>query len=370
MKIVHITTVHQRFDSRIFYKQCMSLQQEFNDVSLIVADGKGDEVRNSIKIIDVGLNSSRLKRLLFSSKRAIDKAISLKADIYHFHDPDLLFVAKKLCRYGKVIFDSHEDFPKLMLQRAYIPKLLRRFLFSIAANIERCIYKKLAGVVSATDDIQKKFLKYGDSNVITIKNYPMFGNSKVLSHKDDISHKFTACYVGGMTSVRGIKEMILACEMADVPLILAGPFDDEKFLQEMQSLSGWSNVEYLGVVPHNELKKMVYQRSNIGLNMLLSAPNHINAIPIKQLEYMAEGLPVVATKHIKFCVEITNQTNCGILVTPENIKECVEVITFLKNNMDKVLQMGKNGRKAIEYQYNWDKEKNKLIKFYNKIYNM
>ena len=66
-KVVHITSVHQRYDTRIFQKECLSLRDAGYDVSLIVADGKGDETFEGIKIYDVGKEKNRIKRLLFTS---------------------------------------------------------------------------------------------------------------------------------------------------------------------------------------------------------------------------------------------------------------------------------------------------------------
>jgi len=368
MKIVHITTVHQRFDSRIFYKECSSLNEQFHDVTLIVADGKGNQDINNIHIIDIGAYPSRLKRLLFAPFKAVRIAKRLNADIYHFHDPELLIAVRSLTHSHKVIFDSHEDFPKLMLQRPYIPLPLRKFCFLIAKHIEKKTTKHLFAIVSATDTIKEKFFSYNTLNkdhIITIKNYPLLDTSLATPPLPIPHDTFTACYVGGLTKIRGVKEMILACEKANIKLILAGPFDDKQFLLQMQSLPGWKNVEYLGIVPHKELFSRVYLRSDIGLNMLLSAPNHVDAIPIKQLEYMSAALPVIATEHIRFCVEITNQTQCGILVKPEDIEQCSEAILHLKNDPLLLHQLSSNAYHAALSTYNWTKEKDKLLTLYS-----
>ena len=365
MNIVHITTVHQRFDSRIFYKECVTLHSKGNKVTLIVADNKGNQNVNGIDIVDIGLESSRLKRLLFSSKRAVKVAKSLKADIYHFHDPDLLIAVRKLTKKSKVIFDSHEDFPKLMLQREYIPNILRKLLFKIATHIEKKTYKQIFAVITATDKIKDKFLSYSKGNVISVKNFPILSFDDKLTKQDYLSRKPLAVYVGGLTKVRGVKEMILSCEKADVPLMLAGPFDDEEYFLQMQSLSGWNNVQYLGVVPHNELKEKVYNKATIGLNMLLKAPNHKDAIPIKQLEYMSENLPVISTEYIEFCKKITDKTNCGIIIKPENIEEVAKAIKKLATDKEYAYSLGQNGYLSTQYQYNWQKESRKLIDLYN-----
>jgi pyruvoyl-dependent arginine decarboxylase (PvlArgDC) len=41
--IVHLSSVHPRYDTRIFVKQCRSLAALGHTVTLVVADGRGDE---------------------------------------------------------------------------------------------------------------------------------------------------------------------------------------------------------------------------------------------------------------------------------------------------------------------------------------
>ena len=53
-KVFVVTTVHGRHDVRIFLKQCRSLVSHGNDVTLVVQDGKGNENREGVKILDLG----------------------------------------------------------------------------------------------------------------------------------------------------------------------------------------------------------------------------------------------------------------------------------------------------------------------------
>ncbi|MBH8881312.1 glycosyltransferase family 1 protein, partial [Pseudomonas aeruginosa] len=48
-KVAHLTSVHSRYDIRIFRKQCRTLSQYGYDVYLVVADGKGDEVKDGVR---------------------------------------------------------------------------------------------------------------------------------------------------------------------------------------------------------------------------------------------------------------------------------------------------------------------------------
>ena len=363
-KVVHITTVHNRYDSRIFHKECLSLANLGFEVYLIVADGKGNETISGIKIIDSGYQKNRIKRLFLSVHNAYYVAKMINADIYHFHDPDLLYAGKRLKNSkNQVFFDSHEDFPALMLQRDYIPKLFRRPLYYLAKSFEIYYSIRISGIVTVTDKIANKFKSYGVKRIQIIKNYPILSLTQIPSFDKDINQPL-ACYVGGLTPIRGVKEMIISCSKAGVKLILAGPFDSEDYLKEMQSLPEWSNVIYMNYIPHDELYEKVYSKSNLGLVLLQSAPNHTYSIPIKQFEYMQSGLPVVSTSAVKFCEEITNETGCGIVVNPLDIDEITKAIKTIISDKELAKQMAEKGYNAVKDNYNWSSQEKLLVDFY------
>jgi glycosyltransferase involved in cell wall biosynthesis len=366
-KVVHITVVHRRYDSRIFYKECLSLCKAGYDVSLIVADGLGDEEKEGVKIIDIGkAEASRIKRMILTTRKAVKVALELNADIYHFHDPDLLSASLKLLKKGKVIFDSHEDFPALMLQRDYIPTFARRILFITARSIERYSAKRLSGIVCATETIRDKFLKYRIKSTEVVKNYPVLALTENTSQHTDNEEKI-ACYVGGLTEVRGVKEMILSCKKAGVKLLLAGEFDNNEFFNQTKAMPEWGNVEFVGYIPTAEVGERIYKRASIGLVLLHKEPNHTHSIPIKQFEYMQAGLPVIASKEVLFCKQVTEEENCGLVVDPLNVEETAQAIRTIIDNPEKAKQMSANAIKASADKYNWSSQEKLLIDFYKRL---
>ncbi len=80
----------------------MSLAKAGHDVDLVVADGMGNEKKNGVQIIDAGLKpKSRIKRMVLTGARVYKAARQADADVYHFHDPELLAVGWLLQRKGK-----------------------------------------------------------------------------------------------------------------------------------------------------------------------------------------------------------------------------------------------------------------------------
>ena len=361
-KICHITTVHPRFDVRIFHKECKSLSKIYN-VTLLVADGQGDETVDGIRILDVGLRqTSRLKRAIIDSKKALKKAIELDCDIYHFHDPELIKIGVKLKKKGKkVIYDTHEDLPRQIMGKPYLNKFIKPILASLIEWQENKAAKQFDYICSATPHIRDRF-KEINKNTIDINNYPIIGELE-LNTREKISNKI--CYTGGISEERGVAVLINALEFTNAKLEIAGNFYSEDFKNQLNKNINWEKVNYLGLVERDKVAEII-STSIAGIVTFLPLPNHINAQPNKMFEYMSSGTAVIAADY-PLWKEIIEKNNCGICVNPNNPKEIAEAINELINNSDKAVKMGQNGKNAVKNKYNWNIEEQKLFEVYKQI---
>src|SRR2546428_6863995 len=103
IKVCHLSSVHKRYDVRVFYKQCRSLAKRGYETTFVIADNKGDELKNGVNIIDVGAPTNRIQRITQTIFKIYKKALAINADVYHFHDPELLSIGLLLRLKGKKV---------------------------------------------------------------------------------------------------------------------------------------------------------------------------------------------------------------------------------------------------------------------------
>lgn len=356
-KICHITSGHNPYDVRIFLKECCSLVRSGYNVDLVIHGSS--EIKNGVNIIGLGEKpSSRIKRMVVGSYRATKMALRTNADVFHFHDPEMLLHAKRLKKSGAVvIFDSHEDVPLQILSKHWIPSAVRKIVSRIYKKYETSRLKYVDCVVAATPHIAEQFVGR-IARIVTVNNFPMLDD--IVFHSDDFSERESlVCYVGGISEIRGEKVMAEAIEGVSGTLVIAGGRADASLPVSM------TNVEYPGFLDRDAVNHL-YGKSVAGLVVLLPEKGYMESLPVKMFEYMAAGLPVIASD-FPLWREIINKYKCGICVSPENSEEVKQAIELLLVDRERARDYGRNGRKAVDEHFNWANEEAKLLCAYNEI---
>ena len=370
-RVVHMTSVHSWNDVRILYKECRALSKAGYEVRLIVPKRFTDEGIGerwgSVSLVWVSAPRNRLWRMTITALEVLRQALRQDASVYHFHDPELIPVGMVLRRLGKtVIYDVHEDVPKQVLSKPWIHRSLRRIVAKGMDVVERAAARMFDGIVAATPPIAVRFPK---DKTVVVQNFPLLSEFALQSGTPYRERPFNVVYLGGITALRGAVEMVRAMELLppEIPakLLLAGAFEADSLLADLKALPGWKRVEYLGMLSRKEVGGLL-GISRVGLVLLHPVPNYLEAYPVKLFEYMAAGIPVVAS-NFPLWREIVEEVGCGLLVDPHKPDEIAEGIAWLLRNPEEAEAMGQRGRKAVLEKYNWERESEKLQELYRRF---
>ena len=363
-KVVHMTSVHSALDVRIFHRHCKSLARAGYEVVLVAAHPRDAKV-DGVQIRAIPRRHNRLLRMTCSVYQVFRKALREQADVYHFHDPELIAVGALLAARGRsVVYDVHEDLPADVRYKPYLPAWLRPSLSWLIDRFEKAASHRFSGIVSATRPIADRFAS-SNKNSIVVHNFPIL-DELPLPLVPWENRKSSIAYVGSITEARGVRELITAINLVPerfkARLVLAGSFAPTGLKEKVARSSGWQKVDYLGVVDRYSVAK-VLSSARIGVVLLHPEPNFLRAMPIKLFEYMASGIPVVASD-FPLWREMIQDAGYGLVVDPLDSKAIANAIEYLLSHPIEAEAMGQRGREAVERKYNWRGEEEKLFQFY------
>jgi glycosyltransferase involved in cell wall biosynthesis len=363
MKICHLTSVHPATDIRIFHKECVSLAKAGHEVKLVALNAEPCIVEG-VTIIGPNMPpSNRMKRFFTGSRLVCKEALKTGADVYHFHDPELMFRVLRLKKKGKkVIYDVHEDLPRQIATKHWIPGFLKGIVSRLVEYAEDNCARKFDAIVTATPHLRQRFGKY-NTRTVAVCNFPEPADFPEQTNREENSSAI--CYAGGLFRSRGITELMMAAHLAGVPLHLAGRFSPGTYQAELMHLPAWENVTFHGFLDREGISSLL-RESTMGALTLLPHESYRNSFPIKLFEYMAAGVPVIASD-FPLWKEIIEGNHCGICVDPLDIPAIAEAITTLASDRRLATEMGRNGRKAVVEKYNWKSQEAVLLGLYESL---
>ena len=368
-KVCILTSVHIPFDGRIFHKEAKSLAKAGYDVVLIARHDKAETV-DGVRIVPLPEPKHRLQRMTTVLWRLFRLAIREKADVYHFHDPELMTVGLLLKLYRKkVIWDVHEHYPNSIMDKFWISKGLRRITSRFFDLFERAVVRFFDYVIYTTPFVGARYEKLRVRSG-PIENYPIVELSETFARDP----QKRIIYLGGMSRTRGLIEVVEAFSLVvrqhpDWELYLVGSSRPASFEGELRALAKErgieANVKFIAWVPYEE-KERLSARAAMGIITYLPYANNTSCLPNKLFDYMLVGLPVIAS-NFPLYREVVEPYQCGLIVAPDKPGSIAEAMTHLIEHPEEAHQMGDNGRRAVRERYNWEQESTKLLRIYEAV---
>lgn len=359
-----LTSTHPATDVRVFYREARTLAKRGLRVS-VFADWDREEDRDGVRIYPVRKPKNRFVRILLLYRFLIN-GLSCPADIYHFHELELVpfMIILKILSRKPVIFDIHEDFEVQYRKARWLAGRPLKFVLVSISRLLLFISCIFDGIVLAFD-YRRKYL-FDKKPLCILRNYPiknMFGR---FPYPDDKKGNYVL-YTGGISRRRGIEEMIEAVRIAnkkvDVKLLLIGKPIEAGILPLIEA--NRDIVDYRGFLDWKEAVE-IYRIAKVGLYIVHPTSGLAGNLPNKIFEYMAMGIPIIASGEESWRRYI-EETDSGFIIDGFEPTCYAEKIVYLFKNKDEARRLGANGRYAFETHFNWEAESKKLLALYNRI---
>lgn len=255
--------------------------------------------------------SGKLGRLA----RALSWPFRPRADVLVTIDPDTslsAWLAARLRR-RRWVADVHEDYAALLKDRGWVPKPLLRPLQGAVGLLNRLI-QRADLVLVADEHVPPRTAR----NRLVMRNEPDFTLLPELGEPADDA-PWRAVYIGDNRTSRGLRTMVeaVAATSGDPEpwhLDIVGPVAaaDQGWFE-----SRLAEPDCAHVVAHGrqEPKRSweIADGADVGFCLLANTPAFSEAMPSKIYEYLACGLPTIATP-LPRVAELLHRTGAGVVV--------------------------------------------------------
>lgn len=371
MKIVHITDVHPRHDARILKRQAVSLAEAGHEVVLVTGDGKPDEVYKGVKIIsysDHEMSKKERLGLMFFKRKFLNYLLSFGADIYQFHDFEIIEVGRALHKKGKhVIFDSHENWLDIIPVQ-YTKTIVGRSLFKWFLPLYyKRVVSQFDAVFSVSPNMVEVLKKYNPRSYM-VSNFPSI---KGIEHNEESVKENYFVYQGVVYRSSNQEAIVKAITTTaeDVKYKIIGKIANE-MKDRIRKTDKKKRVELIDWIEKSKLDDIM-KKSLGGFVILDYVPTCCGKEgqlgSNKIFEYMLCGLPVICTDFFLWKKLIIDKYQCGICVTPGDTEQIQMAIEWIIRNPKEAIEMGKRGREAVLKEFNWENELSTYLSYYQGI---
>jgi glycosyltransferase involved in cell wall biosynthesis len=336
------------------------------------------ESRDGIEVRRVARHGPRLPGLRFviHTARLARTLRALRADVYHAHDSNTLIAVAWAARARRVpfVYDAHDLWlgrPRRERSRAYFG--LSQAFYTL---VERWLVPRAAATLTVSGPIARHLeRRYGLERVELVPNYPEVAGRvarrelRSLPGGEAIGDGGPiVLYLGGLMAGRGLEQLVDAIGLvptAQLALLGQGPIAAD-LVYRADRLGAGDRVRVLAPVGPDEVVA-VAASADIGVSPIVpSCLNYRYSLPNKLFQYMAAGIPVVASDFPQVR-EVVDGAACGALVDTSRPREIARAIERISADPVEARAMGERGRAAVEARYHWEVAATTLLEAYRRL---
>jgi glycosyltransferase involved in cell wall biosynthesis len=367
-----LLTYPYRPDPRVF-REARALVRHGAKVRLIAWDREGDLPKhadeNGVEVIRVGPKCpyrsagkviSRLPRFWFKALRASRK---LDFDIIHCHDFDTLplgLLISKLRR-TPVLYDAHELYSEMV----------RKDVGSVSDLVwraESCLAKKPEELVTVNEKLAEKLSEGRKTKARIVTNSPDTGileglDAQQIRERHNL-RGFVVSYLGSMEPGRFVEELVASVEPSDKVTLAMGGNGTLRPVAEKASLHN-SAIRFLGTLDTDEALRVTWASDIVVAMLDPTNPNYRASTPVKVLDAMACGRPVVTSQGLDISKKV-EEIGCGFVI-PYDRAAFRETLLKATASPKLLETMGRKGLEYYEKELSWERSRDELLKAYKAL---
>ena len=257
----------------------------------------------------------------------------------------------------KRVYDAHEYFSQLD------EVVSRPGIYQFWHSIEGKMIPKFKNGYTVCDSLAEEFKKIYDANYKVIRNIPLLSPVE-----EQVRSQHVILYQGAVNKGRGLDKLALAMKNVNAQLWVCG---HGNFNEEMKSVVKANNLSnkivFYGMLEPEALKKKTLESciavnpfEKRGLNQYLSLSN-------KFFDYIHACIPQVTMNYPEYR-RINEQYKVAALIDDLNPGTIANALNKLLVDKELYSELKQNCLKARQ-ELNWQKEKDKLLNFYQELFN-
>ncbi len=350
MRVLVVTVVHVPLDARIHHRQIRALRRADVDVTYAApwsATGTPPSTAAAgVVTRDLPRAQGRRRLTALRAARRLMAELGPAHDLILLHDPELVLAVRgRLADLPPVVLDVHEDLPASLVERPWVPGAARPLAERGARRLESWAEGHLH-LLLAEDAYRERFRRPHP----VVPNLPWLpADVPPAGSADRVVH------VGRLSVGRGARELLALGERLTAAggpsLVLAGPADGEVADAVARAHAG-GTVSWHGLLPNDEALALV-RGAVAGLALLHDLPNYRVSLPTKIVEYLAHGVPAIATP-LPVAREVIEASGGGLLVPFEDVDAVVAAVDRLATQEEERRRLGDAGRVYVAAAHSWD----------------
>lgn len=299
-----------------------------------------------------------------------------KYDAIHVHDLPLSKIGVEVKRrYGiPLVVDLHENWPGLLRYAIHAQTIIGRLVSSNEQwnRYEKDMLQEADLVITVVEEARDRIASLGISkeklcivsNTVNTESIPLYNRKRT-------DNDFILFYGGGINRHRGLQIVLRAIKILKtrnirIRLEIAGSGSYKQVLEkQVLQLGIEPEVMFHGQKPFNEMLGLLAE-ADAAIIPHLRTDNNDATIPHKLFQYMYLNIPVISSDCPPL-KRILIETDAGFVYKDDSPEDLTSLIEKLYSNRQLLAENGSNGKKAVLARYNWNYDKERLVKAYDTL---